>query len=293
MKLIIFILGLFISVAYLTLLERKLLGLIGLRLGPYKISIVGILQPIADALKLFSKQEFSLKKPFIYFYIIVGLLFVSISCFAFTSMDLLYIGNLNISIDIFIVLVLLSVNSLLILGIGWLSYSIYSHIGSLRAVIQVLSYEFLLILNLLIYFSCYGSFDCLHEGNSIIFIIILPLGFLFWLIGIVVEIGRTPFDFVESERELVSGFNTEYGASNFGLIFISEYINIVFFSTLTIFIYFSSDSLLALFVLVFWMVWFRSVLPRTRVDSLLVIAWKILIPLLTLYLFFCFVYFSF
>lgn len=279
--------GLFISVAYLTLLERKLLGLIGLRLGPFKVSFLGLLQPIADALKLFSKQEFVFKMPFFYFYILIGVFFIFISCSSFFCIDMLYLGNFSSFIDLFVLMIFLTFNSLIILSIGWLTYSIYSIMGSLRAVVQVLSYEFVLILVILVYVSYYGTFEFIHQNYKFYMFFLVPSCFFFWILGIIVEMGRTPFDFVEGERELVRGFNTDYGSRNFGIIFISEYINIILFRTLTISIFFSSDSLFVLFFILFWIVWFRSVLPRSRIDSLLVLVWKFIIPVLTIFLFFC------
>ena len=278
-------LGILISVAFTTLIERKVLGMVGIRLSPLKVRLFGILQPITDAFKLALKSDISLSFSLNLVYITVGSLFLSFSVSSWIFSGLYFTEVLLIKITILMVLFLMTFRTLMILIIGWVSLSKYPLIGAIRSATQAISYESIIIIVLLI--TCYlaRSYKFSQDFISTYHLVFLsPFLFIFWLFTSLAELGRTPYDFSEGERELVSGFNTEFGSSPFSLIFLSEYCNILFFSSLTSLIFFSCLNLLIFMLILFWFIWVRSVLPRSRFDHLIDLSWKFYIPLVTIYL---------
>lgn len=231
------------GVAFLTLLERKLLRLIGFRTGPNKVSLIGFLQPIGDAVKLASKQVSSLTNfSFLFYYVgsglcLLGALFLWYCYFVYPS---LY--SLKFLVLFFIVV--LSLNSLRSVITGWRSFSKYSLIGSLRTVSQLISYEASLYVCLFFLFVSYFSFNYLDYRASLFPMLALgvPYCVLIWVPSFLAELNRTPYDFSEGERELVRGFNTEFGSKCFTLIFLSEYSNIIFFCAASSVLFFSPHS---------------------------------------------------
>lgn len=174
---------------------------------------------------------------------------------------------------------------------GWRIYSKYSLISTLRIVSQLISYEGVIYLIILIFIIIVSSLN-LYFFSSMRFYI-CPLILVFWLISVIAEINRTPFDFSERERELVSGFNVDYGSTFFSFIFISEYSIILFFSIMTSFMFFLFSKLIFLLfyaIIFFFFLWIRSVLPRFRYDKFLSLRWLFILPYLTLYLLFLIVF---
>nr|AOH05877.1 NADH dehydrogenase subunit 1 [Filhollianassa ceramica] len=282
-----------ISVAFVTLLERKILGYIQIRKGPNKIGYMGLLQPFADAVKLFTKEQTTptLSNFLPYYFSPIFSLFTSLIIWS-TMPYLLSLTNFNLSVLFFLCCMSLGVYSTL--SAGWASNSKYSLLGSLRAVAQTISYEVSLAVILLSSIFIVNSFDLisfnfLQEKIWLIWFM-FPLSML-WLASCLAETNRTPFDFAEGESELVSGFNTEYSAGGFALIFMAEYASILFMSALfsILFLGANPDNLLfyiKLSAIAFLFVWVRGTLPRLRYDKLMFLAWKSFLPVALNYLIF-------
>nr|YP_009487731.1 NADH dehydrogenase subunit 1 [Anopheles minor]AWB98523.1 NADH dehydrogenase subunit 1 [Anopheles minor] len=282
-----------VGVAFLTLLERKVLGYIQIRKGPNKVGFNGLLQPFSDAVKLFTKEQtYPLLSNYIsYYFSPIFSLFLSLliwMCIPY----LIKLYSFNLGVLFFLCCTSLGVYTVMIAG--WSSNSNYALLGGLRAVAQTISYEVSLALILLSFIFLIGNYNFMNFYNyqSYIWFIFFcfPLG-LVWLASCLAETNRTPFDFAEGESELVSGFNVEYSSGGFALIFLAEYSSILFMSMLFVVIFLGSDiySLLFFFKLTFIsfiFIWVRGTLPRFRYDKLMYLAWKSFLPLSLNYLFF-------
>lgn len=284
---IILIVPVLISVAFITLAERKILRLIGLRQGPNKVSVQGILQPIADALKLRNKRcnQLSNYSLFLYYFTVIVIIFCSLLLWTSLSSSERFI---NWKFSILVIIIVLGVSSIKAIMAGWRTYGKYPLIGRIRTVSQIISYESILYLCLLATIWIVKSFNLeeLNKQDLKILRAAIPLILIFWLPSMIAELNRTPYDFSEGERELVRGFNTEFGSRAFTIIFLREYRNIIFFMSLTTTMFFSSNRL-AIFLRVllffnFWMIWIRRTLPRIRFDKFITKAWKFYIPIATL-----------
>jgi len=277
------------AIAFFTLLERKALGYFQLRKGPNKVGIIGIPQPLADALKLFSKEltipSLANISPF-FIAPTIGL-FLAIIIWS------LYPSSANLTFYKFGVLVFLIISRLRVyttLCAGWTSNSKYSLLGSLRGVAQTISYEVRISLILI---SCLLFHQSLRINiifiyNNIIICLLCPILLYIWFTTTVAETNRTPFDFAEGERELVSGFNTEYSGGSFAIIFIAEYVNIIFISIITSVIFLISYEgslinsiiiILQSLIVAFIFLWLRATLPRIRYDRLIMLTWKSFLPM--------------
>nr|ART66014.1 NADH dehydrogenase subunit 1 [Pentacheles laevis] len=275
-----------VGVAFITLLERKVLGSIQIRMGPTKVGIVGLLQPFSDAVKLFMKEQVTLTfSNFLPYYLSpVFSLFISLIAWSVLPLD---VGVLDFELGILFFLCVLSTGVYSVMGAGWSSNSKYSMLGSLRAVAQTISYEVSLALILLSFIFLIGGFNlklfCEYQENVWFFFFSAPLA-LIWFASCLAETNRTPFDFAEGESELVSGFNVEYGGGGFVLLFLAEYISILFMSSL-ISLIFLGGSLFNFFfyikavLVVFLFIWVRGTLPRFRYDKLMFLAWKSFLPI--------------
>nr|ASN74458.1 NADH dehydrogenase subunit 1 [Armadillidium vulgare] len=289
LKLILLMMFILISVAFVTLLERKILGYMQKRKGPNKLGFKGIMQPFSDAVKLLVKESLLLNLVNLMIYLLSPMVILLISLFLWITYPS-FLGGLEVSLPIIFILCCLSAGVYPILGSGWSSNSKYSMLGSLRAVAQTISYEVslaILLLSLVIINSSF-SLKKLFSDSMLVVIILFPIAIL-WLISALAETNRTPFDFAEGESELVSGFNTEYSASGFVLFFLAEYSSILFMSLFFSVLFlggvdlFISLSFLTS-MLVFLFIWVRGTLPRLRYDKLMELAWKIMLPLSLVYL---------
>nr|AGI78553.1 NADH dehydrogenase subunit 1 [Brachionus koreanus] len=273
---------LLLTVAFFTLFERKVMGLFHNRLGPNKVSFIGLLQPLLDAFKLLSKQSMIPMRANKFTYHLSPHLALILSLFIWITMPTLYLMvNMNYSLVMFFCVGSIMVFSVLLAG--WSSNSKYSLIGSLRSVAQSISYESVfstLIVLMLIFLSSY-SIRSSFQLSSVLFLPILPL----WIICTLAETHRAPFDFSESESELVSGFNTEYSGAYFAFIFLSEYTVLLYSCMLISFLFFSWLIPNTIFFVVvlslafsFFFIWVRVTFCRFRYDMLMMTSWKVLLP---------------
>jgi NADH-quinone oxidoreductase subunit H len=300
LKILAIIVPLLISVAYFTIAERKLMGSIQRRRGPNVIGFVGLLQPLADGLKLFAKETILPSNSNIYVFLLAPLLTFILSLIGWSVIPLseqILISDINLGI-----LYLLSISALSVYGIimaGWSSNSKYPFLGSLRSAAQMISYEIsigFIIVNICL---CVGSFNLssivIAQKNIWFIVPLLPMFILFY-ISMLAETNRHPFDLPEAEAELVSGYNVEYSAMTFALFFLGEYANMLLMSTfssilflggwLPLFNIFPLNCLpgsfwLSLKILlgVVFFILTRAALPRYRYDQLMYIGWKSFLPL--------------
>lgn len=277
-----------LAIAFFTLLERKVLGYIQIRKGPNKVGIMGLPQPFADALKLFLKEQahpsVTNYTPF-YFAPLLRLILALLLWAIFPTTT----PNYYIPFSILLFLCISSLRVYGTLGAGWSSNSKYALLGALRGVAQTISYEVrisLILIATLFITQTYNLFYTAFITTSWAALIIFPI-LLIWLVTMLAETNRTPFDMAEGESELVSGFNTEYRRGPFALIFIAEYTRILAIRMFSVAIFSSALStpvlsdlfftLKTLFV-AFGFIWVRGTLPRIRYDRLMALTWKTFLP---------------
>jgi NADH-quinone oxidoreductase subunit H len=300
---------LLLLVAFLTLFERKVFASVQRRKGPERVGIFGVLQPIADALKLLVKEPVvpGRSDMVMFFFAPIIVLFCSLVSWLVVPIWFFFsVVNLNLSILFIFCFSGLTVYGLLLAG--WSSNSSYAFLGALRSVSQLISYEICMGLSILPLFFLVGSFN-FHEvmdaQSDIWFVRVVPISAIIFFISSLGETNRIPFDLPEAESELVAGYNVEYSGSGFVLFYIAEYLNIILFSVLFVclflggwfcffgFFSFICFSLKVLFLLFFFII-LRASLPRFRYDQLMFICWQVLFPISIgnmLYVF-CFFFFS-
>nr|URX53097.1 NADH dehydrogenase subunit 1 [Cryptotermes austrinus] len=275
-----------VGVAFLVLLERKVLGYIHIRSGPNSVGFIGLFQPFSDAISLFtSEQYFPLVSNYLsYYFSPVFSLFLSLLIWVLVPY---FSGFVSFDLGLLFFLCCTSLGVYTVMIAGWSSNSNYSLLGGLRSVAQTISYEVSLALILLsfVFLVCGYDLVSFYYFQSYLWLIFFtfPLSFV-WFISCLAETNRTPFDFAEGESELVSGFNIEYGAGGFALIFLAEYASILFMSLLFCVIFLGCDlsSLffyISLSFLSYLFIWVRGTLPRFRYDKLMYLAWSGFLPL--------------
>nr|QHI42795.1 NADH dehydrogenase subunit 1 [Nerophis ophidion] len=290
---IFYIVPILLSVAFLTLIERKVLGYMQLRKGPNVVGPYGVFQPIADGIKLFIKEPIRPSSSSSALFIFTPILALTLALVLWAPMPMPY-PVLDMNLTILFILAISSLAVYSILGSGWSSNSKYALIGALRAVAQTISYEVSLGLILLAFVILTGGFT-LHMFSATqeaIWLIMpsWPLAAM-WYVSTLAETNRTPFDLTEGESELVSGFNVEYAGGPFALFFLAEYANILVMNTLSAILflgtttipmtpYLTSSALMikaALLSMLF--LWVRASYPRFRYDQLMHLTWKNFLPL--------------
>nr|YP_010270160.1 NADH dehydrogenase subunit 1 [Potamometra macrokosos]UJY96847.1 NADH dehydrogenase subunit 1 [Potamometra macrokosos]UJY96860.1 NADH dehydrogenase subunit 1 [Potamometra macrokosos]UJY96873.1 NADH dehydrogenase subunit 1 [Potamometra macrokosos]UJY96886.1 NADH dehydrogenase subunit 1 [Potamometra macrokosos] len=275
-----------LSVAFVTLLERKILGYIQIRSGPNKVGFMGLLQPFSDGLKLFfSEQTYLYMSNFIIYYFSPVFMLMLSFCLWMLFPFLINIYTFNLGFLFFLCCTSLGVYGVLMCG--WSSNSNYSLLGSLRSMAQTISYEVSMSMILLCLIIMVFDFDFLsfmYFQQYIWFLFFsFPL-FFCWVASFLAEVNRSPFDFAEGESELVSGFNVEYSSGGFAFIFLSEYMNIIFMSMLTVIFFlgcnlFSFTFFLKMVSLICLVIWVRGTLPRFRYDKLMYLTWSVFLPI--------------
>ncbi len=305
---VVVVLGLLTAFAYMTLIERKLVGRFQIRYGPNRAGPFGLLQPIADAFKAIFKEEIipsEVDKPV---YLMAPALSMICALIAFAVVPVAYpfrlfgyeirpfVADVNVG-----VLYLLAVAGIATYGIvlaGWSSNNKYSLLGALRTAAQMISYEVPMGLALVSLLLITGSLSLVHiveyQSGARWLVFLQPVGFLIYFICGMAEVNRSPFDLPETENELVSGFATEYGGLKFAIFFMAEYINMITISAVSATLFlggwqgpFATASPLIAFLwfalktalMLFMFVWIRASLPRVRYDKMMRFCWKFLLPL--------------
>lgn len=299
-QIILIVIPILISVAFYTLIERKIIAAVQRRRGPNVVGLVGLLQPFADGLKLLLKELILPSSSNIFIFTIGPIMTFTLSLIAWAvfPFDFGYVlSDLNIG-----VLYFFATSSLEVYGVimsGWSSNSKYAFLGAIRCAAQMISYEVsigLIIINILI---CAGSLnltDIVEAQQTVYYFIpLFPMFILFFVSGLA-ETNRHPFDLAEAEAELVSGYNVEYSAMGFALFFLAEYANMILMSLMTTIFFFGGWlPLLTIFPFnylpnSFWLVFkslifillfilVRAILPRYRYDQLMQLGWKVFLPL--------------
>nr|AKJ76825.1 NADH dehydrogenase subunit 1 [Gambelia wislizenii] len=288
---LMYIVPILVAVAFLTLLERKMLGYMQLRKGPNIVGPYGLLQPIADGVKLFIKEPIrpTTSSPTLFILTPTLALFIALSIWAPMPMPTA-LADLNLGLLFILALSSISVYS--ILWSGWASNSKYALIGALRAVAQTISYEVTLGIILLAIVTLSGGFSLktitTTQEHTWMILSSWPLAMM-WYISTLAETNRAPFDLTEGESELVSGFNVEYAAGPFALFFLAEYANILMMNTLSCILFispgniqselFSTNLMLKSTLLTMGFLWTRATYPRFRYDQLMHLLWKQFLPL--------------
>nr|YP_009144390.1 NADH dehydrogenase subunit 1 [Emberiza jankowskii]AKJ25871.1 NADH dehydrogenase subunit 1 [Emberiza jankowskii] len=282
-----------IAVAFLTLVERKILSYMQSRKGPNIVGPFGLLQPLADGVKLFIKEPIRPSTSSPIMFIATPMLALLLAISIWTPLPIPFsLADLNLGL-----LFLLAMSSLMVYSIlwsGWASNSKYALIGALRAVAQTISYEVTLAIILLSVILLSGNYtlNTLAVTQEPLYLIFScwPLAMM-WYVSTLAETNRAPFDLTEGESELVSGFNVEYAAGPFALFFLAEYANIMLMNTLTTILFFNPSFLnppqelypviLATKVLLLsaGFLWIRASYPRFRYDQLMHLLWKNFLPL--------------
>lgn len=303
------------AIAYTVLMERKVLGFIQLRYGPNRVGPWGLLQPLADLVKLLFKEDFTPPMVNRVLFVMAPMItaitaFLPFAVIPFASqilpdtitvygqtLDLKAAGlNQGVIADINVgILYVFAMSSLAVYGAvlgGWASNSKYSLLGGLRLSAQMVSYELALGLSIIGVLMLAGSLSLVQiveAQRKIWFIFLQPLGFIIFMIAAFAECARTPFDLIECENELVAGYQTEYSSMKWALFMLGEYCHIIVASALATTLFLGGWQgpvlppivwfVLKTFILVFVFIWVRGTYPRFRFDQLMYLGWKVLLPL--------------
>ncbi len=294
--------GVLTAFAYVTLLERRLLARFQLRIGPNRVGPLGLLQPLADGIKLIFKESFIPARADRLVYVLAPVITVVAALFVYAVIPIgppvqifgrevpLYVADVNVG-----VLLVLAASSIGVYGIilgGWASDNKYSLLGGLRSSAQVISYELTLGLAVLAVVMAADSLSLVDIVNAQAgrpwFVLTQPVAFLLFFVAGLAETNRAPFDLPEAEQELIAGYQTEYGGFAFAMFYLGEYVGVITMGALIATLFFGGWHgpllppviwfLAKVFAVVFVFIWVRATLPRLRYDQLMGLAWKVLIP---------------
>lgn len=302
---LVVILILFGAAAYMTYAERVVMAWMQLRLGPNRVGPFGLLQPIADGIKLLCKEGFQPKGVDVFTFWLAPSISLFLALFIFVLIPFggtvniwghpvtLQIADVNVGF-----LFLLALSSLAVYGIvlaGWSSNNRYSLLGGLRATAQMISYEIPMGLSLLTIALTAGTLSLsqiVEAQSQHWFVWSNPISFIIYVVTAFAETNRAPFDLPEAEQELTGGYHTEYGGMKFAMFFLGEYINILAVSSIAVTLFLGGwhgpwDIPVLWFAVkvacfVFFFIWVRATLPRLRYDQLMTLGWKVLVPIATL-----------
>ncbi|HLW58397.1 MAG TPA: NADH-quinone oxidoreductase subunit NuoH [bacterium] len=287
--------------AYVTLLERRLLARFQLRIGPNRVGPFGLLQPLADGIKLIFKESFVPAQADRLVYTLAPIITVVAALFVYAVIPIgppihlfgreiaLYVADVNVGI-----LLVLAASSVGVYGIilgGWASDSKYSLLGALRSSAQVISYELTLglaVLAVVMMANSLSLVDIVRAQTRGWYILTQPVAFLLFLVAGLAETNRAPFDLPEAEQELTAGYQTEYGGFAFAMFYLGEYVGVITMGALIATLFLGGWQgpwvpsvlwfLIKVFAVVCLFIWIRATLPRLRYDQLMALGWKVLIP---------------
>ena len=315
LKIVVLVNAVLVAVTYMVLLERKVIAWVQVRLGPMRVGPYGVLQPIADAIKLLLKEDITPARADKWVFTLAPIVAMVPALIAFAVIPFggattifgypitLYVADVNVGL-----LYVVAVTSISVYGIilaGYASNSKYPLLAGLRASAQLISYEIAITMMLVSMIITAGTLSMVgiveaQRGAGVWFAFVQPVALVILFIGGLAETNRAPFDLPEAEQELTGGFHTEYSGMRFALFFLAEYANMIVVSAVATTIFFggwlrpfpSVDALRALdlipgwiwfllktFVFLYIFVWIRATLPRYRYDQLMRLGWKVLIPL--------------
>jgi NADH-quinone oxidoreductase subunit H len=304
-KSLIILVGLLTGFAYMTWFERRAISRIQSRIGPNRVGPFGLLQPVADGLKLIFKESITPAQADRVIYFLAPVMSVVPALIGFAVIPVgdrvrllgreipLHLANVNVALPY-----LLAVSSLGVYGIvlaGWSSNNKWSLLGGLRSSAQMVSYELALGASLIGVVMITGSLslvDIVNAQSPLPFVVLQPLAFVIYATCAIAEVNRAPFDLPEAEQELTAGYHTEYSGLKFALFYMAEYINIITVSAIATTLFlggwrgpFLSETLgpvwflIKVIFLLFCFVWIRGTFPRLRYDRLMSLGWKVLLPL--------------
>jgi NADH-quinone oxidoreductase subunit H len=286
------------SVLVLTLGERKVIGRIQDRPGPNRWGPFGIFQPVADGIKMLTKEDIVPSGADYWVHLLAPITIIVPALLIYAVLPFgAGLRGVDLNIGILYIVALGSIGTIAILMAGWSSNNKYALLGAFRVVAQLISYEIPMVLSIVAVVLLSGSMSMVKivEGQTVPYIVAMPLVFLVYLVAAFAELYRAPFDMIEADSELVAGYFTEYSGMKFVMFFMAEYINLLAMSAIitTLFLggwrFFGLERLLpllspfiffakcAVVIFLFW--WVRGTFPRIRIDHLLALAWKFLVPL--------------
>ena len=304
-KIMLIIVPLLLFIAYLTYFERKVIGAMQLRKGPNVVGPFGLLQPIADGIKLLTKETIFPDNSSKFLFIFSPVLTFALALLAWAVIPVDYkvvLSDINVGL-----MYIFAISSLGIYGIivaGWSSNSRYAFLGSLRSAAQMISYEVsigLIIISVLLSSGSLNLTDIVLSQQNMWYVIPHFPMFVIFFISTLAETNRAPFDLPEAESELVAGYNVEYSSMSFGLFFLGEYGNMILMSSMSTILFlggwlppFESQYfdlipgylwfLMKVISLLFVFLWVRATLPRYRYDQLMTLGWKLFLPLSLLWI---------
>lgn len=305
-KILVVFLILLTAVAYTVLLERRILAHIQSRIGPNRVGPQGLLQPLADALKLMSKETVLPQAADRMLFLLAPVLAMIPGLVAFSVIpfgDSIHLFGRDVALQItdvnVAVIFILALSSIGVYGAflgGWSSNNKYALMGGLRSSSQMISYELtlgLVVVAVVVLSSSFSLREIVEAQQGLWFIVLQPLGFVLFVIGTLAELNRVPFDLPEAEPELVAGYHSEYSGMRFAMYMLGEYVGVFTMSALAVLLFLGGWLVpwpspvwmgpiwfaAKLMILVFFMMWTRGTLPRFRFDQLMTFGWKFLLPL--------------